>query len=88
MNQDDVVVVIETDKVAVDVRSTHAGFLESQLAEQGEGRAECKAGGCSPCDGCWHGAASRDGCCGGVGGYGADQYHPLLPLDLTPQALP
>lgn len=39
INQDDIVVVIETDKVAVEVRSPTAGTLTAQLAEEGERRA-------------------------------------------------
>ena len=35
INQDDVVVVIETDKVAVEVRSPTTGTLVAQLASEG-----------------------------------------------------
>lgn len=35
VNVDDVVVVLETDKVSVEVRSPNAGFLDTQLAEPG-----------------------------------------------------
>jgi 2-oxoglutarate dehydrogenase E2 component (dihydrolipoamide succinyltransferase) len=36
IKQDDVVVVIETDKVSVDVRAPQAGYLEEMLANAGE----------------------------------------------------
>lgn len=36
VDADDVVVVIETDKVSVDVRAESSGFVEEQLAEEGD----------------------------------------------------
>lgn len=36
VNADDIIVIIETDKVSVDVRAAVAGALESQMAEEGD----------------------------------------------------
>lgn len=41
IHQDEVVVVIETDKVAVEVRSPNAGTLLAQLAAEGEADVVC-----------------------------------------------
>ena len=36
MNVDDVVAVIETDKVNVDIRTTHAGVIKKYFAKEGD----------------------------------------------------
>lgn len=39
MNVDEVVAVIETDKVNVDIRSTHAGVIKKYYAKEGRNSA-------------------------------------------------